>query len=441
MRRPLYMYIHQKYQDIAIIGMACRFPGANDLNSYWTNLCEGKECITFMELQQVLDDDEEPKIAHHPDYVLAAPIIDAIDQFDAEFFRYSPREASVIDPQQRVLLETAWHAFENAGYPATDIKEPVGVFTGTGGLVTSYFANRIGCTERLPNTTGSIEHMGMDKDFVSTRISYKLDLTGPSVNIQTACSTSMVILHIACHSILSGESEMALAGASCIRIPQNRGYLYNKGNILSKDGHCRPFDQEARGTIFGSGVGAIVLKPLNKAIKDNDNIYAVIKSTAVNNDGAGKISYTASSPPAQAKAVVEALTVANIEPKQLKYLECHATGTIVGDPLEFQAMTKAFKFIGVKQSQVTIGSVKANIGHLEQASGMAALIKTALILKHGKIPPQINLNQVNDKINLATSPFKINTKVEPISPISPEKNTEQKSVCAVVNSYPLSKLG
>ncbi|NEO13005.1 MULTISPECIES: type I polyketide synthase [unclassified Moorena] len=431
------MYIPHKYQDIAIIGMACRFPGANDLNSYWTNLCEGKESITFMELQQVLDHEEEPKIANHPDYVLAAPIIDAIDRFDAEFFRYSSREASAIDPQQRVLLETAWHAFENAGYGATDIKEPVGVFAGTGGLVTSYFANRIGRTEQLPNTTGSMEHMGMDKDFVSTRVSYKLDLTGPSVNIQTACSTSMVVLHTACRSILSGESEMALAAASCIRVPQHRGYLYSEGNILSQDGHCRPFDQEAKGTIFGSGVGAIVLKPLNKAIRDNDNIYAVIKSTAVNNDGAKKVSYTASSVPAQAKAVVEALTVANIEPEQLKYLECHATGTIVGDPLEIQAMTKAFKFIGIKQSQVTIGSVKANIGHLEQASGMAALIKTALILKHGKIPPQINLNQVNDKLNLATSPFKINTKFEEFSPISLDKETEQKPICAVVNSLGL----
>src|SRR5262249_10866280 len=286
----------------------------------------------------------------------------------------------------------------------------VGVFVGSGGVVSSYLVNRLPFAPELPGQTGSLAHIANDKDFPSTRISYKLNLTGPSINVQTACSTSLVAVHLACQPILAGECDMALAGAATVRVPQRVGYTSVKGGILSPDGHCRAFDADAQGTIFGSGVGAVLLKDLAAAVADGDDIYAVIRGSAINNDGAEKVSYTASSVAGQAQAMVEAMSIAGIAPDSLGYVECHGTGTIVGDPLEIDALTRAFRTGTERCGICAIGSVKTNIGHLEQTAGVAALIKAALALKHAKIPPSLNFDKPNPKIDFAASPFFVNTE-------------------------------
>src|SRR5262249_22473516 len=279
---------------VAIVGLACRFPGATNHRVFWQNLCEGVESISALSDEALLSAGVPADLLRDPSYVKAASLLPNIDQFDAAFFEYSPEEARLMDPQQRLLLEVAWEAFEDAGQPVGSSAKPVGVFTGLGGVVSSYLVDRLPFRADLPGYTGSITHLGNDKDFSSTRISYKLNLTGPSINVQTACSTSLVAVHLACQAILAGECAMALAGAAAVRVPQRVGYTSVKGGILSPDGHCRAFDADAQGTIFGSGVGAVVLKDLAAAIADGNHIYAVIRGSAINNDGAEKVSYTAS---------------------------------------------------------------------------------------------------------------------------------------------------
>jgi acyl transferase domain-containing protein/NAD(P)-dependent dehydrogenase (short-subunit alcohol dehydrogenase family) len=396
---------------IAIIGMACRFPGAKDLDAFWKSLCEGRESITFFSREELAEAGVPAHVLDTPGFVPASPCLEDVDQFDAGFFGVTGREASIMDPQQRLFLEVAWEAFEDAGYHPESAGVPVGVFAGSGGSVTSYLAAYQQRAPELLGPTGSLQHIGNDKDFVATRVSYKLDLKGPSINIQTACSTSLVALHLACRSLLEGECDMALAGASTIRFPHKNGYVYQSEDILSPDGHCRAFDEKAQGTIFGSGVAAVLLKPLRAAIEAGDHVYAVIKGSAINNDGGQKVSYSASSVPGQASAMLEAMTMADISPDTVGYVECHATGTTVGDPLEVQALTRAFRTGTSRKGFCGIGSVKTNIGHLEQTAGMAALIKTALALKHRQIPPTINFEKPNPKLGLATSPFYIQTEL------------------------------
>jgi acyl transferase domain-containing protein/acyl carrier protein len=399
----------EELEGIAIIGMACRFPGAPDLASFWRNLCEGRESVTFFSRAELEAAGVPNSLLDMPSYVPAAPVLDGVEQFDAGFFSYSAREATLMDPQQRLLLETAWECFENAGYRPESLAGPVGVFAGSGGVVTSYLTALQPRSPELWGPTGSLQHIGNDKDFLSTRISFKLDLRGPSVNVQTACSTSLVALHLACRSLLDGECDLALAGAATVRVPHQAGYVYQSEDILSPDGHCRAFDEGAQGTIFGSGVAAVLLKPLRAAVADGDHIHAVVKGSAINNDGAHKVSYTASSVPGQARAMVEAMAMANVSPESIGYVECHATGTTVGDPLEIQALTRAFRTSTDRRQFCGIGSVKSNIGHLEQTAGMAALIKTALALSHKRIPPTINLQKPNPKLGLPSSPFYVQT--------------------------------
>jgi acyl transferase domain-containing protein/surfactin synthase thioesterase subunit len=394
---------------VAIIGIACRFPGAPDRSAFWQNLCEGVESICPLSDTGLLSAGVPPKLVRDPSYVKAASLLPDIELFDADFFEYSPQEARLMDPQQRLLLEVAWEAFEDAGQPLGTSK-PIGVFTGLGGVVSSYLVDRLPFCGDLPGFTGSLTHLGNDKDFPSTRISYKLNLTGPSINVQTACSTSLVAIHLACQSILAGECEMALAGAATVRVPQYAGYQAVKGGILSPDGHCRAFDAEAKGTIFGSGVGAVLLKDLAAAQAEGNHVYAVIRGSTINNDGADKVSFTASSVAGQARAMIEAMLVASVSPDDIAYVECHGTGTIVGDPLEIDALTRAFRTATDRTGFCAIGSVKTNIGHLEQAAGIASLIKTALALKNGKIPPSLNFQNPNPKIDLAASPFFVNVQ-------------------------------
>jgi acyl transferase domain-containing protein/surfactin synthase thioesterase subunit/acyl carrier protein len=396
--------------SIAIIGTACRFPGAADPRSYWRNLCEGIEAVTSLTDDELTAAGVPAELLQDPCYVKAASILRGIDEFDATFFEYSPTEARLMDPQQRLLLEVAWEAFEDAGYGPGGAGRPAGVFMGAGGVVSSYLLDRLSFSPELPGQTGSLAHISNDKDFLSTRISYKLNLTGPSITVQTACSTSLVAVHLACQAILSGECEMALAGAATVRVPQSVGYISRKGDILSPDGHCRAFDVDAQGTIFGSGVGAVLLKDLDAAVADHDNIYAVIRGSAVNNDGADKVSYTASSVPGQRRAILEAMLVAEVSPDDIGYVECHGTGTIIGDPLEIEALTRAFRTRTDRKGFCAIGSVKTNVGHLEQTAGLAALIKVALMLKNGKIPASLNFRKPNPKIDFSSSPFFVNTK-------------------------------
>ncbi len=397
-------------EGVAIIGMACRFPGASDHHAFWRNLRAGTESITTLSDAELIAAGVPPELLADPNYVKASPLLPEYDCFDARFFEYSPREAAIMDPQQRLLLEVAWEAFEDAGeVPYEAASGPVGVYVGSGGVVTSYLLDRLRVAADLPGDTGGLAHLGNDKDFPSTRISYKLGLTGPSINVQTACSTSMVAVHLACQSILSGECDMALAGSATVRVPHRVGYRSVKGGIQSPDGHCRAFDAAAQGTVFGSGVGAVLLKEVGAAIADGNTIHAVIRGTAVNNDGADKVSFTASSVAGQARAMVEAMAMAGVSPDDIGYVECHGTGTLVGDPLEIEALSRAFGRATRQRGYCAIGSVKTNIGHLEQTAGVAALIKTALILRHGQIPPSLNFDTPNPKIAFAESPFFVNT--------------------------------
>jgi acyl transferase domain-containing protein/surfactin synthase thioesterase subunit/acyl carrier protein len=396
---------------IAIVGMACRFPGANNVATFWENLCRGVESITHFSREELLGEGIDAALLDNPNYVRASPILEGFDLFDAAFFGYSQREAKFMDPQQRLLHEVAWEAFEDAGYYPETADGPTGVFASGGGVVTSYLIAHQRRQSSLVGATGSMQHIGNDKDFLSTRLSYKLNLTGPSLNIQTACSSSLVALHFACRSLASGECRTALVAAATVRMPHKTGYLYNKGDILSPDGRCRAFDAKAEGTIFGSGVAAVLLKAVDDAKPDRDQIYAVIKGTAINNDGAEKVSYTASSVPAQSRAMVEALALSGVHPETITYVECHGTGTLVGDPLEVQALNRAFRAFTSHVGYCAIGSVKTNIGHLEQTAGLASLIKVALAIRKAQIPPSLNYESPNQKIAFGQSPFFVNTRL------------------------------
>jgi acyl transferase domain-containing protein/surfactin synthase thioesterase subunit/acyl carrier protein len=388
---------------IAIIGIACRLPGARTAAEFWDNLCAGTESIRFFTDQELLDAGVPAEALRRPDYVRAAPVLDDFDTFDAAFFGYSPREATMIEPQQRLFLETAWQTFEDAGYDPGGDDHVVGVFAGSGGFVTSYMMAH--CTDpAFPGQTGGLEHISNDKDFLSTRVSYKLDLTGPSITVQTACSTSLVALHLACRSIESGECDMALAGAATVRVPHATGYVAPKGSIYSSDGRCRAFDADGTGTIFGSGVAAVLLKDAAEAIEDGDHIYGIIRSTAVNNDGGRKVSYTAPSVLGEARAMAEALALAEVPAESIGFVECHATGTALGDPLEIQALTRAFRTQTAEAGFCAVGSAKRNIGHAEQAAGLAGLIKATLAIKHGVIPPT-RVETPNPSIPFEGSPF------------------------------------
>ena len=398
----------QDVSGVAIIGMACRFPGADNPAAFWHNLCEGVESVTFFSDDDLLAAGVEPSVLQNPSYIKAAPILNDVDKFDTAFFAFSPKEAILMDPQQRFFLEVGWEAFEDAGYHPPAYEGKVGVYAGSGGVMTSYLMKHQGHAA-LSSDTAGVPHIGNDKDFLSTRVSYKLNLTGPSVTIQTACSTSLVAVHLACQSLLSGECDMALAGASTIRVPHLSGYWVEKGNIYSMDGHCRAFDAAGQGTIFGSGVAAVLLKNLEDAVADRDPIYAVIKGTAINNDGGIKVSYAAPSADGQTRAMTEALSRAEVLPDTIGYVECHATGTRVGDPEEIQALTQTFRTQTTKTQFCAIGSVKTNIGHPEQTAGLAGLIKTALSLKHQRIPPSLHFVTPNPAIDFAQSPFYVNT--------------------------------
>ena len=398
---------------IAIIGLALRFPGAANVRQFWENLCGKVESIQVFSDEELFAAGVPPESVLDPTYVKASPILADVDKFDAAFFGYTPKEAVLMDPQNRLFLEICAAAFEDAGYvPANLGDQRVGVFAGGGGALTSYLL-AYSHHPALRGQTAGLEHITNDRDFLATRVSFKLNLTGPSMTVQTACSTSLVAVHLAVQSLLHGECEMALAGASVVRIPQTAGYFAERGSVHSTDGHCRPFDANGSGTIFGSGVAAVLLKPVDTALADGDSIYAVIRSTVAANDGAEKVSYTASSVTGQSRAIVEALALADVSPDTVSYIECHATGTPAGDPVEIQALTRAFRLHTRRTGFCAVGSVKGNIGHPEQAAGMAGLIKVALALKRQVIPPTAGFETANPAIDWANSPFRVQSEIAP----------------------------
>ena len=397
--------------DIAVVGMAAHLPGSADLATYWSNLAAGVRSIGRLSEPDLLAAGEDPARLRRTNYVPAAATLDGFADFDADFFGFSPKEAAILDPQHRQFLEVAWEALENAGHPPERFKGSVGVYAGCG--MGSYFYFNLCSNPDLVDQTGMflLRHTGNDKDFLATRVSHILDLTGPSINVQTACSTSLVAVHLAAQSLLSGECDMALAGGVTIELPHARGYLFTEGEILSPDGQCHAFDHRAEGTVFGSGAGCVVLRRARDAVRDGDHIWAILKGTAVNNDGAAKAGYLAPSVGGQARAIAEAQAVAGVTADTISYVECHGTGTRLGDPIEVAALTQAFRETTTAVGTCRIGSVKTNIGHLDTAAGVASLIKVALALHHRQLPPSLDFEAPNPAIDFATSPFRVNDRL------------------------------
>ncbi|QQS42022.1 MAG: amino acid adenylation domain-containing protein [Acidobacteriota bacterium] len=407
------------YEGIAIIGMAGRFPGAGDVGAFWENLVAGEESISrFTEGELECSYARKHSLGKNPDYVLARPIVEDADLFAASFFGITPKDAELMDPQHRIFLECCWQAFEDAGYDPEECGGIVGVFGGQS-LNTYLLSNLASDRDFITALVGQYQVggynvvLGNDKDYLATRVSYKLNLSGPSVTVQSACSTSLVAVVQACQSLLTYQSDLALAGGVSITFPQKRGYLYQEGGMVSSDGHCRAFDAKADGTVFGSGAGVVLLKRLDEAVADGDHIYAVIKGSAINNDGSQKVGYTAPSVDRQAEVIAAAQEFAGIDPRTVGYVETHGTGTPLGDPIEFAALTKAFRRSTVDEGFCGIGSVKTNVGHLEIASGVTGLIKAALALNREVIPPTLHYTTPNPDLHLEGSPFFVVDKLTP----------------------------
>ena len=395
--------------DIAIISMAGRFPGAADVDQFWQNLVNGSEAITFFSDEELLRNGVESTLVADPNYVKAGAVIDNAEYFDASFFNLTRREAETTDPQHRLFLEHAWAALETAGYDAEKYPGRIGVFAGES--FNSYLVHNLIPSRDLIDSVGAFQVLiGNDRDHLTTTTAYKLNLQGPCVSVQTACSTSLVAVHLACQSLLNSECDMALAGGVSIGVPQVQGALYQEGGIMSPDGHCRAFDAKAAGTVKGNGVGVVLLKRKADALRDGDTIEAIIKGSAINNDGSLKVGYTAPSVTGQAGAIEEALAMAAVEPETIGYIETHGTGTALGDPIEIAALTQAFGTAGGSKS-CAIGSVKTNIGHLDAAAGICGLIKTALTVKHKQIPPSLHFTEPNPNIDFSRTPFYVNTEL------------------------------
>ncbi|HEX8148211.1 MAG TPA: beta-ketoacyl synthase N-terminal-like domain-containing protein [Pyrinomonadaceae bacterium] len=396
---------------VAIVGMAGRFPGARNLEEFWRNLRDGVESISFYSEEELLAAGVEPGLLKDPNYVRAGAVLPGVELFDAPFFGFTPREAELTDPQHRLLLECAWEALEDAAYRPGECRERVGVYAGAS---TSTYVLNIHSEPGLAASAGALQiEIGNDKDHLATRVSYKLNLKGPGITVQTGCSTSLVAVHLACQGLLDHECDMALAGGVSVSSYRPAGYLYQKGGVRSPDGHCRAFDAGAAGTVAGSGVGVVALKRLGDAVADGDHIHAIIRATAVNNDGAAKVGYTAPSVDGQAEVITKALALAGVTPDGVTYVEAHGTGTHLGDPVEVAALTKSFRAGTDKKRFCAIGSVKTNIGHLNVAAGVAGLIKSVLSLKHRTLPPSLHFERPNPNMELDDGPFYVSARLAP----------------------------
>ncbi|MGF7174136.1 type I polyketide synthase [Azospirillum doebereinerae] len=412
--------------EIAVIGLSCRFPGADSPAEFWDNLRHGRESIARFTVDELVAAGFDRAMVSDPHYVRASPVLKDAAGFDAAFFGYGAREAELMDPQQRLFLHCAWEALEDAGYNPFQYQGRIGAFAGAS--MNTYFTNnvhpnrgKLDPRDRIDvftlDSMGGFQAMvGNDKDYIATRTSYKLDLRGPSLNIQTACSTGLVVIHAAVQSLLAGDCAMALAGAAAVQSPQAAGHLWQDGMLVSADGHCRAFDAGASGTIFGSGVGAVLLKPLKAALADGDHVYAVIKGSAVNNDGGVKVGFMAPSGAGETRVVRDALAAAAVPPETITFLEAHGTGTALGDPIEVASLAAALRTPGAPQGFCALGSVKTNVGHLQIASGIVGFIKTVLALHHREIPPTLHFDRANPAIDLDGGPFRVNTATLPWTP-------------------------
>ena len=398
-------------QAIAIIGMSGRFPGANSVDELWRNLVGGVDSTSFFTDEELAASGlNVAEIRANRNYVAARGVVDRPEWFDANFFNIGAKEAQVIDPQQRVFLEHAWEALENAGYDPSRYPGHVGVFAGMS--ANTYYLNNLFSHPELVDQVGRITiNMGNEKDFLATRTSYKLNLKGPAISVNTACSTSLVAVALACQSLASQQCDMALAGGVSLSFPQKRGNLYQEGSIFSPDGRCRPFDAKAGGTFFSDGLGIVVLKRVDAAIRDGDQIYAVIKGIGLNNDGSDKVGYTAPSVQGQAEAICRAHAHAGVSPDTISYVEAHGTATALGDPIEIAALTQAFRTGTARKNFCAIGSIKGNFGHCDSAAGVVGLIKTSLTLRNRQLPASLHFTAPNPKIDFASSPFFVNTKL------------------------------
>jgi len=392
-------------EPIAVVGMACRVPGAKDVDEFWRNLVAGVESVTWFDRDHQLALGVPESELDDPNFVPAAPVLDDYDAFDAPLFGLSARDAQVADPQHRLFIELAHSALEHAGYDPFAGGAAVGVYAGTGGETYAY--------EHLRPSGAGEFHMDLSMwnfpDYVATLASYKLNLRGPSLTVHTACSTSLVATHLACEALRGGECDTALAGGVCVELPHGRGHLVLDGGVIARDGHCRPFDAAASGTMWGSGGGVVVLKRLSDAQADGDHIYGLIRGNAVNNDGSGKVSFSAPSIDGQAEVIAQAVELAGIDPRTITYVEAHGTGTEVGDPIEVAALREVYARASADRQWCGLGSVKSNIGHLSQGAGVVGLIKTLLALDHGIIPPTINVQAPNPALDLAAGPFYLTT--------------------------------
>ncbi|MCS6477072.1 SDR family oxidoreductase [Burkholderia thailandensis] len=403
--------------DVAIIGMSGAFPGASDVREFWRNLESGRCSLERYSEQELLDAGVDPAHLKSPKYVPVGGRMRDIECFDNEFFGISNHDARLMDPQQRVFLQLAWHAFEDAGFVPGAHPGRVGVYAGVS--LNSYLHTVVFRSDEVDlDRDGQSILFGNLSDYLTTRLSYLLDLKGPSVNIQTACSTSLVAIHEACQGLLSYQADVALAGACSINVPNTRGYLYSQDSFFSPDGQVRAFDEQAAGTVFSNGAGLVVLKRLEDALRDNDQIYAVLKASAVNNDGSDKVGYAAPSVSGQSAVIRDALHACEIRPEQIQYVETHGTGTSLGDPIEIAALTQAYaadrrRGTAHRPAKCAIGSVKTNIGHIDVAAGVAGVIKTALALRHKTLPASLGFEKANPRLGLENGPFYVNDRTQP----------------------------
>lgn len=395
-------------EGIAIIGMAGRFPGAKNVDEFWQNIKDGVESITNFSDQELESEGIDPDLLRLPNYVKAGAILEDTDLFDAFFFGFTPREAEITDPQHRLFLECAWEAMENAGYSSNHYDGSVGVFAGT--TWSTYLFNLFQYAGKMDFVDSFRIMLGNEKDHLPTWISYKLNLKGPSVNVQTACSTSLVAVHLACQSLLNYQSDISLAGGVTVSVPQKEGYIYVEGGISSPDGHCRAFDANAAGSVGGSAVGIVVLKRLEEALTDGDTIHAVIKGSAINNDGSTKVGYTAPSVDGQLDVITTAMAIAGVEPETVTCIETHGSGTKLGDPIEVTALSQVYQGTN-RKNFVALGSVKTNIGHTGAAAGISGLIKGVQAIKHKLIPPSLHFVKPNPHIDFSNSPFYVSTRL------------------------------
>ncbi len=398
--------------EIAVIGLSGRFPGAADVSRLWLNLVAGREGIHFFSAEELIAAGVAPELVARPEYVKAKGILGGVDLFDAAFFGLNPREAELMDPQHRVFLECAWEALEDAGWEADRFPGQVGVYAGLS--MNTYLLTNLLSHMKLVASADTLQaSLGNDKDPLTARVSYKLNLKGPSVTVQSASSTSLVAVHTACQALINRDCDMALSGGVSIHLPEATGYLYQEGGTVSRDGHCRPFDAASTGFVSGHGCGVVVLKRLSEALADRDHVYAVIKGSACNNDGAHKVSFSAPSVDGQVQLYNLAYDNAGVDPATVSYVECHGTGTVMGDPIEITALSQAFAARTEKKGFCAIGSLKSNLGHLDTAAGVCGLIKAVLSLHHRTLPPSLHFATPNPRIDFANSPFFVNTELRP----------------------------